>query len=233
MWSLAGTSMNRSRIFVFTLSGAIVLLVASGLPAWCGNAVSTKTMQLKFVEDLIISKPTDPVLRVQHAELLCCLNRFDEAMDESDIVIQMSPKFRDAYVVKAQSLAGKRRFKEALRCLDEAFKLGAPSWKLLLTKGTFLERDERYREAVLIFNQVIKLEPRDANAYMHRAHCDREINGPTEKSLKDLEMVAKLDPGYSTIQAQIRGLKNAISKQNANSKQSGISKQAGKARKPI
>lgn len=213
--------MNLSRILVFTLSGAIVLFVGSSLSAWCGNVVKTKTMQLKFVEDLIISKPTDPGLRAQHAELLSCLQRFDEAIDEADIVIHMSPKFRDAYVVKAQSLAGKGRFKEAVRCLDEAFRLGPPTSKLLLAKGTYLKRDERYAEAVVILNQVIKAEPRDANAYMHRAYCYREIYGPTDKSLKDLEMVAKLQPDDPSIKAQIKGLKNAMSKQ------------AGKVRKPI
>jgi tetratricopeptide (TPR) repeat protein len=225
--------MNLSRIFVFTLSGAIVLFVGSGLPAECGNPVSTKIMQLKFVEDLIISKPTDPGLRVQHAELLCCLNRFDEAIDESDVVIHMSPKIRDAYVVKARALAGKGRFKEAVRCLDEAFKLGVPSPKLLLAKGTYLKRDERYAEAVVILSQVIKAEPRYAEAYMQRAYCYREIYGPTEKSLKDLEMVAKLKPAYPTVKAQIKGLRNAISKQNDNRKQHEISKPAENLRKPI
>lgn len=213
--------MNLSRIFKFTLSAALVLFGVSGYPALCGDPVSTKIMQLKFVEDLIISKPTDPGLRAQHADLLCYLQRFDEAIDESDVVIHMNPKFRDAYVVKAQSLAGKGRFKEAVRCLDEAFKLGVPTSKLLLAKGTYLKRDERYAEAVVILSQVIKAEPRYVDAYLQRAYCYREIYGPTEKSLKDLEMVAKLKPADSTVKAQIKGLRNAMSNQ------------AGKVRKPI
>src|SRR3990167_8142528 len=125
-----------NQMFSLALSVAICLSVSSYIePAFCGDVLTTKELQVKFVEDLIKANPNDANLHLQRAELLVFLERFDAAIDESDRLIKWNSKLRDAYIVKGRSLAGKKHYREAIRYLDMAFKLGAPSSTLLLYKA--------------------------------------------------------------------------------------------------
>jgi len=207
-----------NRYLSLVLSAAIVAaaslaVVASGGPAWCRDAPipeASRSQQLRVLESQMAVKPSDTNLLLQHAEILGLLLRFDEAIGDCDRVLRLDSKSRDAYLIKAQSLAGKKQYSGAVCSLDNAFKLGAPSAKQLLAKGSYLKRDGRYTEAVEIFNQVVKADPEEASAYMHRSYCYRQIYGPTERSLKDLEMVAKLKPDDADVKALIKDLRKSL-----------------------
>lgn len=198
----------RNRIFSLALSGAIVLMAAgSCLPARCRGAVKSKAMQLKFVDDLLKANPNDANLHLQRAELLVFLRRFDEAIEESDRLINRNSRLRDAYIVKGRSLAGNKHYREAIHCLDMAFKLGAPSSKLLLYKADYLRSEQRFVEAIEILSKVIKVEPSNADAYESRARCYFNIQGRRKEALQDMEKVVSLKPGDAAAKGAVEALK--------------------------
>jgi tetratricopeptide (TPR) repeat protein len=213
------TSMLFNRIANLALSAALIFSVVSSIgPAWCGDAATDdllRSQQLKTIESQLLVNPSSTTFRLQHAEILGLLQRFDEAIAETNRVIAIDSKSRDAYLIKAHSLGGKKQFVEAVQCLDEAFKLGAPSAKQLLAKGSYLKRAGRYPAAVSIFSQVIKTDPGEASAYMHRSYCYQQIYGPTERSLRDLEIVARLKPEDQDVKDLIRDLRTTLRAQNA------------------
>ncbi|MBP9094746.1 tetratricopeptide repeat protein [bacterium] len=169
-------------------------------------------MQIKLVEDLLKANPNDVNLHFQRAELLVFLKRFDEAIEETDHLINLNSRLRDAYIVKGRSLAGKKHYREAIRYLDMAFKLGAPSSKLLLEKASYLRNDNKFVEAIEILSRVIKADPSNAAAYESRARCYFNIQGRRKQALQDMEKVVSLHPWDTKAKGAVEALKGELSK---------------------
>lgn len=186
-----------NRLFCLALSVAIVIAVA-GLSAPALSAEAATHEQnlalLKVIEANLAKKPDDVTYQLQHAAVLGRLERDEEQVAEVNKLIKKNPKLRDAYLLRSEGEANLKRYGDAIVSLDIAFKLGAPTPKLLLYKARYLRNEKRYADAIEIVNRVIELEPSNVGAYECRSYCYHFLYGACEQALKDMEKVVLLDP---------------------------------------
>ena len=187
-----------SRYLSLALRAASVALSVAGSfgPAWCGEA-ATQEQNLALlirIEADLARKPNDQLLNLQHAAIMGRLERDAEQISEANKLIEKNPKLRDAYLLRSEGEANLKRYGDAIVSLDIAFKLGAPTPKLLLYKARYLRNEKRYADAIEIVNRVIELEPSNVGAYECRSYCHHFLYGACEQALKDMEKVVLLDP---------------------------------------
>jgi tetratricopeptide (TPR) repeat protein len=73
-------------------------------------------------------------------------------------------KDTEGFVRIAQTYKSAFRYDEAIKVLDEGFKMN-PSADLLFEKGRVLYDDRRFREAMDAFKECVKLDPKHGEAY--------------------------------------------------------------------
>jgi tetratricopeptide (TPR) repeat protein len=138
------------------------------------------------------------------------LKRYDEQVAEAGYLIKEDPKLREAYLIRSDGEANQKHYAEAIASLDVAFKLGAPTPKLLLFKATYLKNEKKYKEAIETLNRVIEAEPSNATAYNFRAVCFFRLYGPCHQALQDLEKVVMLDPSDTKAVALVADLRREL-----------------------
>jgi tetratricopeptide (TPR) repeat protein len=197
------------RFFNLALS-AVTVVVLCG-PAWCGEATQEQNLALlKQIEVDIAKKPNSILLKLQHAELMGLLRRYEEQVNEANTLLAKNPKLRDAYLIRADGEANQKFYAAALISLDRAFKLGAPTPKLLLYKARYLRNEKRYVEAIATVNSLLEVEPSNIDAYKCRSACYFRLYGPCEKALRDMEQVVLLDPSDTKAVALVSDLKREL-----------------------
>ncbi|MBA4076319.1 MAG: hypothetical protein C0508_14845 [Cyanobacteria bacterium PR.023] len=97
------------------------------------------------------------------------MKRYDEQIAEANVVIKKYPKLRDAYLIRSDGQTNLKMYAEAIVSLDMAFKLAAPTPKLLLAKVRCLMNSERYSEAIAALNKIVEAEPSNATAFDRRS----------------------------------------------------------------
>lgn len=202
-----------NRFASLVLSGAIVLSAAvSSGPACCGE-VATQEQNLallKAIEADLAKKPDNILFQLQHAEVLGLLKRYEEQVAEANKLLKKNPNLRDAYLIRSDGEANQKQYAEALISLDRAFKLGAPTPKLLLSKARYLRNEKRYAEAIETVNRIIEVEPSNVDAYKCRSACYFRLNGPCEQALRDMEKVVSLNPLDAPAKSLVADLKREI-----------------------
>ena len=185
------------RLSTLVMVAAMVIAVSgSSEPALCAEAATQEQnlALLRTIEANLAKKPNDVTYQLQHAAILGRLERDAEQISEANKLIEKNPKLRDAYLLRSEGEANLKRYGDAIVSLDIAFKLGAPTPKLLLYKARYLRNEKRYAEAIALVNRVIELEPTNIRAYECRSYCYHFLYGACEQALKDMEKVVLLDP---------------------------------------
>lgn len=207
------TFMLFNRLFCLALNIAIVIAAAgSSEPALAAEAATQEQnlAMLKEIEADLAKKPNDVPLLLQHAAIMGRLRRAEEEVAEANRLLKNNPKLRDAYLIRSDGEANLKRYGDAIASLDLAFKLGAPTPKLLLAKANFLTNEKRYGEAIETLNRVIEAEPSNVSAYGCRAFCYRFLYGSCDQVLKDMEKVVLLDPSDEKAKALVADLKKEL-----------------------
>jgi predicted RNA-binding Zn-ribbon protein involved in translation (DUF1610 family) len=112
----------------------------------------------------------DEVPWYSKASALLLLDRYQEALECSDIAIKINSKNEIAWVIKgnAQSKLGNQL--EALKSFNEAIKLN-PSYEIAWNnKGNTLARMKNYDEALRCYNEAIKLSPNYREAWVNKGY---------------------------------------------------------------
>lgn len=207
------------RFSSLALSGAIVLAVGvSAGPALCGDPVKSKAeyhADLAEIEAQLLKRPTDVDLLCRHAELMGRLNRFEEEISDATKIINIKPKLRYGYLLKAQGHAKLNQNLAAIESLNKAFEVGGATHSLLVLKARLLRREKRYSEAIATVDQVINENPSDSSAYDCRAGCYYAQFGPCSEAVSDLEAVVRLNPSDSGAKALISEMSRKIAAQAA------------------
>lgn len=201
-----------NRFFSMALSAAIVFAVGvSSGPAWCGEATQEQNLALlKQIEADLAKKPGDLKLLCQHAELLGRLHRYDEEVSEAAKIIGKFPNARDAFLIQAHGLGNIERSADAIKSLDKAFSLGAPTPELIVLKATHLRREKKYKEAIAVLSKVIEQHPGYSAAYDCRSVCYYRLYGPCRLALNDLEIESRLEPQNAETKTLIQALKKKL-----------------------
>ncbi|MBI3848592.1 MAG: tetratricopeptide repeat protein [Planctomycetes bacterium] len=125
------------------------------------NAAAEKVL-VRFLE----RNPKNAVWRLGYGLFLRSHGRLDEAIGVFREAIRVDPKFVDARLALAQTLAGAGRPADAARTFDEAVAAGLDTPNLLFEYGRFLISTGDVDGAIARFERVVQLAPTVVDAYL-------------------------------------------------------------------
>jgi predicted amidophosphoribosyltransferase len=135
----------------------------------------------------------DEVPWYSKASALLLLDRYQEALECSEIAIKINSKNEIAWVIKgnAQSKLGNQL--EALKSFNEAIKLN-PSYEIAWNnKGNALARMKNYDEALRCYNEAIKLSPNYREAWVNKGYVLAKL-GKYKDAAECAEKVISIAP---------------------------------------
>ena len=112
-----------------------------------------------FWQHEITLDPTDVEAGLGLSSALRALGKYDEAADTADRVAMIAPKNVEAQLESARTHIGAGHGFYAIAPLKAAETLAPKDWRPVSLMGVALEQDERPDDAVVAYNQALKLSP--------------------------------------------------------------------------
>jgi len=112
-----------------------------------------------FWQHEITIDPADVDAGVNFSAALRTLGKFDEAADTADRMAMIAPKNEEALLESARTHIGAGHGFYALAPLKQAQALAPRDWRPVSLLGVAMEQDERPDDAVVAYNQALKLSP--------------------------------------------------------------------------
>ena len=103
--------------------------------------------------------PKDPEAGIGLASALRALGRYDEAADAAERVLLFAPKSEDALLESARAHIAAGHGFYAIAPLKQAETLYPKDWRPASLMAVAMEQDERPDEAIIAYNQALKLSP--------------------------------------------------------------------------
>jgi eukaryotic-like serine/threonine-protein kinase len=141
-------------------------------------------------------KSDDPVLALDHTnrgKLLYHDDRFDEALQESKVAVQIAPTHIEAHILQVQSLLKLRRYDELFRSCDAALATGKKSAVLYELRGLAHSARHEYPAAIRDYGEALEIRPDDAGLLAKRGWVYLTVESP-RLALVDFEASVKLNP---------------------------------------
>ena len=137
------------------------------------------------------------------------LNRFLEAAESFDQLIQQEPDNYRAWYNRAIALAAMRRYHDALSCLDTTVSIKPACHYAWTYRGVMLNKLHRFRDALLSFEQSLHCRAPNANAWYGKA-ATYALQGKSKAAAKWLRnaiavnpslyrVLVKTDPNFSLV----------------------------------
>lgn len=98
-------------------------------------------------------------------------NRYDEALADFDKALKLDPKLNAAVLGKVNTLANLERYKEALALLEKEKALMNDKLPALIQEAVIKEKMKDYDGAVKIYEELIKLQPKNPQFYSMLGVC--------------------------------------------------------------
>jgi tetratricopeptide (TPR) repeat protein len=140
--------------------------------------------------NLVERRPADGNLRVQRAHIQLRRGLHDEALEDWDEVIRLSPSDTRALVGRALTFAAMGKGRDAIDYLDAQRELSADDWYRL---GQALRMNDDSEDALVALDRCLAAEPEHTRALTSRGSVLLDI-GETERALVDLDAALRLDP---------------------------------------
>jgi arylsulfatase A-like enzyme/tetratricopeptide (TPR) repeat protein len=134
---------------------------------------------------------------------LMMLDRNEDAIEWFRKAIEIDPQsFLDQRSL-GNLLSMKSEYAEAEKCYRAAIEHNPGEESIArVNLGIVLATQQRYDEALVLFDEVIEMEPQEPAAYMHKGAALR-LTGRVEESLEPLAEAIRLDPTFAGAHAQL------------------------------
>ena len=147
---------------------------------------------------LAIQKEKDDksVLAMDHTnrgKLLYLDERFEDALDEARLALDVASDYLEAQVLQIQVLLKLRRYDEVIRACDKAIDMGKKSAVLFELRGLARAARNDYAGAIQDYGRALEIRPEDARLLVHRGWAYLFFDSP-KPALVDFEAAVKLDP---------------------------------------
>lgn len=119
-------------------------------------------------------------------------NKFEEASVICSEIIELDPKNKDAYMIRAISKYHLENFHEALLEINEVIEIYPNDDFSYFWRGKIQLKFKEYNSAFVDFSQAIEINPKDANSYHQRAFISYVINNEITKACLDWEKAKNL-----------------------------------------
>lgn len=136
-----------------------------------------QTLRLQNIEESKTSQkfgdiyPEDAVYSYEQAEKLLLKQKYEEAIESLDKVLEKLPRYTNAWLKKGDALSDLKRYHDALYCYDKVLQINpesADAWNL---KGICLSDLKRYEDAMESFDEAILLDPTRASTWNFKGVC--------------------------------------------------------------
>lgn len=152
------------------------------------------------IDQALKSNPRDARLHYWRARCLELLRDLDGVMKELKIALSLDPNYAEAYLLQAKGYfylseldAGVDYSKAGLQSLDKAIKLDPKIPDAYDYRGTWMQENQKFQQALQDFNTAIELNPKVPGYHRHRALALNSL-GERQRALSDLIVLTKMLP---------------------------------------
>lgn len=149
---------------------------------------------IELVRSFLKPKEIGAVEIMNKAAKLANQGRFEEALQYTEIAIQIDPNYDVAYLSKIRNLRRLRRYDEALQTCNEALTIFPEHVEVLYYRGFLFWSMKKFSEAINDFNEVLsKTDGLDQNALFYKGRCLEQM-GNFNEAIKAYKVCYKIDP---------------------------------------
>lgn len=147
-------------------------------------------------------------LRAEQKMLLNGENWIKSGIDDCDWIINTSPNFADAYVIKSHFLSEEGKTQEAIDCLSKAIEL-EPSHKVssnysrYKVRGTWNLEMGNYEAARSDFKKSIQEKEPNKNTIYYLGECEEKL-GNSNLAIEKYKDYLKSKAGYKAVEAKAK-----------------------------
>ncbi len=163
------------------------------------NAEVGSENTLESAHAMLSKNPLDNEARYNYSAALAQNNRYQDALEQLDILIENDRTNVEAYIFMAYVAEQTGDNLLSLNCLEKVTLLN-PNYTGIFYKLGMLTNEHfkgQKRKAYRYFQEAIAREPKNADAHYQFARMDFEQNGNRETYMKHLEEAIELNPQHA------------------------------------
>ncbi len=116
-----------------------------------------RAQEVAEIDDQLRERPEDVGLRLDHAEALLALGRFDEALVDCDLATALAPKDASIALTRGRIQLAMGELGLAEAHFSSYLKHGQPTIEVFMMRGAIREETERDREALADYDAARRL----------------------------------------------------------------------------
>lgn len=154
--------------------------------------------------------PDNPTILLSRAKLFAATGRYTEALDDYNTLVINHPNDEDFLYQRAMCLLMNKDTLGARLDLEKINELNPQSAQARLGMANVYKAQRFFREAIELYDALVKRNPKSARLYRDRAEA-HYLDNHTNTALADINRSIELDPRdpYAyLLRAQIRYVKN-------------------------
>jgi hypothetical protein len=128
---------------------------------------------------------------VKLADLQRRMKKYNEALSNLAAVINLDPKYAEAYIVRSQLYTDQMKFPEAINDMSTLILLDTENVDYYFRRGVMYQNFAQHPAAINDFNKIITIDPKNSEAIYKRAFSYEQIMN-YENAIKDYETLAAL-----------------------------------------
>lgn len=174
-------------------------------------STSRPGLALPVFERLAANYPDDPRSRLNHAQCLYAMGRYQESVSAADALLARCPDLPDAQLLRGGALFAVGKEQEAAAALDSAVGRSQDRPDLLCIISDAYIRLKRWDEAGAMLTRAESLDPTSAAVHVKRAELEiarGNLGGAVNHCLRAAELRHFYPEAHYTLGVALTGLKN-------------------------
>jgi NADP-dependent 3-hydroxy acid dehydrogenase YdfG/Flp pilus assembly protein TadD len=172
---------------------------SSDIPKALGTEGPIEKSDLTIAYEALSSDPLNQTLRYQYAEVLIQNNRFQDAIEQLEILIEDDRKNIDAYMMMAYAAEQSGDYLLSLNCLEKVSLLNPEYPGIFYKLGNLVNEHfkSHKRKAHRYYKDAIHHDTQNSDAFYQLAMLDMEQNGDFEVGIDYLQKAVNINPNHA------------------------------------
>ncbi|HEX2906693.1 MAG TPA: tetratricopeptide repeat protein [Phototrophicaceae bacterium] len=160
-----------------------------------GQAAYEQQNYATAIEEFTQAINTNPSADLYYARGLAYAaeNQYVEAVNDFSEAIVLNPDMGNAFVKRASVRLEVQEYSRALEDTEQALEIDQDNIEAHSYKARALDLNGNLEAASYAYSEVIKRQPTNSEAYLHRGFCEFRL-ADYEAALRDYQFAIKLDP---------------------------------------
>ncbi len=170
---------SNARVLAVGFCGAFFVILSFALTVYKKTALPIELpIEDRPVKDTEVARTKAHPRRVygsdvpwySKASALMLLDRYEEALECTDIAIKINPNNEIAWVIRGNALSKLNKQVDALKAFNKAIKLNPLYEVAWNNKGNALSRMKNYDDALRCYDEAIKIRPSYREAWVNKGY---------------------------------------------------------------